>query len=214
MTILKNHNAKPDGVSSNPDASQNNQIAKQIKNAADSGRQRHAAWGAFQAGMQILQKYAERSAANSETIAKSNLQLLHRALLRDPEYSQTLQKALEKKTSNSLPTSHCVFVSQELRADFLTLQSGTFIQLKPHQERLSMYLAITGKPLLQSADRPAPTTQHWWNRYGQIEGVKALKNGDAIFVSNYWATEKRITAEKKECILLRIQLPFVHIQHA
>jgi len=205
MTFTE-HTAQFAGISSNSGTSKNNRFANPAKSLGISELPRHAAWGAFQAGMRFLQKYSGRSTANSGTIAKSNLQLLHRTLLKDPSYSQTLQKVIEKGASNKFPASHCVFVSQELRADLITIQSGTSIQLNPRQAEISMYLSISGKPLIQSDEQPLRTSKNWWNRSCQTGDTEVLKNGDAVLVSSDWNKDKRIIAEKKGCVLLHIQL--------
>lgn len=83
----------------------------------------HAAWSAFQAGMQILQHYAGRFPANPEAIAKANLQLLHQSLLNDPSYIQSLKKVRNRNT-NSLPNSYCIYETKGLRADLLTLNAA------------------------------------------------------------------------------------------
>jgi len=173
-------------------------------------RASHAVWKEFQAGMYVLRKYACHSSANSTAIAKSNLQLLHRTLLKDPDYSQRLQAASSKGAKSSLPTSHCVFANHELRADILTLQSGTAIQLNAHDERFAMYLSITGKSLIQPEKAPLPITRKWWERPRLPQGVESLKNGDAVVVNHKGNRNKQIIADKSDCILLRIQLPVMH----
>lgn len=166
----------------------------------------HAVWAAFQAGMQALQHYAERSPANPESIAKSNLQLLHRSLLTDPSYTQSLAKA-HNKNANNLPRSSCVYENSGLRADLLTLKSGTTIQLKSRQDRCAMYLSITGKPSIQSPNNVVTLNKHWWTRYRQEKHGKLLKDGEAVVVLPYGEIKRFITAKTKECILLRVQLP-------
>ena len=173
---------------------------------AYTGRPHHAAWGAFQAGMQFLQKYAGRSPGNSENIAISNLQLLHRSLLKDPSYAQSLKKASFRIANSSLPSSHCIFNEKDLRADLLTLKSGTTIRLTSHQDGYAMYLSITGKPSIQSPDSTRVLSKHWWNRYRQPIHGESLKSGDAVLISPQGKTNKLLTAEKNECILLRIQI--------
>lgn len=171
------------------------------------GRSQHDAWGAFQAGMQVLRSYAGRSPANPEAIAKANLQLLHRSLLRDPSYTQSIKTASGNYSSNHLPKSLCIFNNKTLRADLLTLQSGTTIQLKPHQDSCAMYLSITGKPSIESADTVHVPNKHWWDRYRHQNHEQSLKNEDSIIVSSMKTKKRLLTAKKKECVLLRIQLP-------
>ena len=173
---------------------------------ANPGRSHHAAWGAFRAGMQFLQKYAGRSPGNSENIAVSNLQLLHRSLLKDPSYAQSLKKASFRIANSSLPSSHCIFNEKDLRADLLTLKSGTTIRLTSHQDSYAMYLSITGKPSIQSPGNTHVLSKHWWNRHRQSNHGESLKNGDAVLVPPQRKTNKLLTAEKNECILLRIQI--------
>ena len=167
----------------------------------------HAAWGAFQAGMRFLQQYAGRSPDNSETIAKSNLQLLHRSLLKDPSYTQSLKDARKRISGSNLPNSCCIFNDTDLRADLLSLNTGTTIQLKAPQDSCAMYLSITGKPSIQSPDLSLPSDKHWWQRYLREDHGESLKNGEAVIISSRGRIKRLLTAEKKECILLRIQLP-------
>lgn len=199
-----NNNAQLAEYSSNSFKVRGTRAPDAASHQRNLGKSQHAVWGAFQAGMQVLQNYAGRSQANPERIAKANLQLLHQSLLKDPNYSRSLKNASNTGT-NSLPSSHCVFENKGLRADLLTLKSGTTIQLKPHQDRYAMYLAITGKPSIQSPDNIISLSKHWWERYRQESHGKLLKNGDAIIMSSNGKAKKLLTAEKKECVLLRVQ---------
>lgn len=193
-------------ISSNSVSLSDIRTSSQVKYLGNQETSLPAVWGAFQAGMHVLQQYAGRSPANPETIAKANLQLLHRSLLKDPDYVQALQKVFEGAATYGLPTSHCIFTNQSLRADFLTLKSGSSIQLKPHLKRFSMYLSISGRPLLQTVNHSPLNTKSWWNRYTQSEHSQSLKNGEAIVISEAWKGEKRLVAEENECIFLRIRL--------
>lgn len=181
-------------------------------------RSYYATWRAFQAGMQVLQNHAQRSTANPRAIAKANLQLLHRSLLRDPAYIQSLKNASNRvcRPSNRdcshrvysqiLPTSYCIFEDNHLRAELITLQSGSTIQLQSKPGCYSMYLSIRGNP---SFSRPESTTsarKHWWNRYRQIKHEEFLKDEAAIFISPQQNNTKRLTATSKECIFLRVQV--------
>ena len=166
---------------------------------------RPAAWGAFQAGMYVLQKYAGRSPANPEAIAKANLQLLHRSLLKDPSYAQALKKVCDGTATHDLPTSHCIFANQNLRADFLTLKSGNAIRLKPYLKKCSMYLSIAGKSLIQSTNDAPENKKSWWKPRADSHHLQSLKNGDAVIILRGWNEEKQLVAKEQECILLRIQ---------
>ena len=170
----------------------------------ESGRT--ATWGAFQAGMHVLQKYAGRSPANPESIAKANLQLLHRALLKDPSYVQALQNAYSGAATHDLPTSHCIFSNQILRADFLTMKSGSSIQLKSNVKKCSMYLSIAGKPSIQTANNPLVNKKRWWNQRVMPQHPQLLKNGDSVIMPAGCKGEKKLFADNQECIFLRIQL--------
>lgn len=192
--------------SSNSIKASGTQTADRAQNRTHLGRPHHAAWGAFQAGMQFLQKHAGRSPGNSENIAISNLRLLHRSLLKDPSYTRSLKTAHNKISNNSLPSSLCIFDDGGLRADLLTLKSGTTIQLASHQNSGAMYLAITGTPSIHSAESTPLLNKYWWDRYRWPSNVGALKKGDAVLISSQKQSKQLLTAEKKECVLLRIQL--------
>ena len=199
------HNAKLAEFSPNSVVPSDNRKIVRAKYLGNQESAHPAAWGAFQAGMQVLQKYAGRSPANPEAIAKANLQLLHRSLLKDPNYAQALQKVCNGAIRHDLPTSHCIFSNQNLRADFLTLKGGYSIQLKPYLTRCSMYLSIAGKSSIQMANNSALNKKRWWNQRSDPYHPQSLKNGDAVIIPKGWKDEKRLVAEQQECILLRIQ---------
>lgn len=192
--------------SSNSSRTPHAQITPRGSYQANPERPHHAAWEAFQAGMQFLQKYEERSPGNSENIAISNLQLLHRSLLKDPGYAQSLKQASFNIATSGLPSSHCIFNEKDLRADLLTLKPGTTIRLASHQDSCTMYLSISGKPSMQSPDNTHVLSKHWWNRYRRSNHGVSLKNGNAVLISPQGQTNKLLTTEKNECILLRIQI--------
>ncbi|MDT8384632.1 MAG: hypothetical protein RRB22_09465 [Gammaproteobacteria bacterium] len=166
----------------------------------------HATWRAFQAGMQALQNYAQRSAANPRAIAKANLQLLHRSLLRDPAYIQSLKNASNSMGGYRLPASYCIFEDNHLRAELINLQSGTTIQLKSQPGSYAIYLSIRGNPSLYRPDSTTSARNHWWDRYRQTKHEEFLKNEAAVFISSLQKSTEMLTATTKECILLRIQI--------
>jgi len=182
------------------------QYAEYSFNSIKQRKPHHEAWGAFQAGMQFLQKYAGRSPGNSENIAISNLRLLHQSLLKDPNYTQSLKKASERIASNCLPSSQCIFNDKGLRADLLTLKSGTTIQLTSHQNSCAMYLSITGKPSINLHDNTQSENKDWWDRYRWPNHEQSINNGDAVLISPQKQTKKLLTAKKNKYVLLRIQL--------
>ena len=201
-----NNNAQFADFSSNSVNLADVQTVNPVSPRRGIGRSQHVVWGAFQAGMQALQYYAGRSPANPESIAKANLQLLHHSLLEDPSYTQSLKMA-HSKNGNNLPSSNCIFENNGLRADLFTLKPGNTIQLKSHQGRYAMYLSITGKPSVQSPNNVVALKKYWWGRYRQEQPRKLLKNGDAVVAATSGGIKRSLTAEKKECILLRVELP-------
>lgn len=205
-----NHNAQFAEFSPNSHKPHRTQRVRKLQSKVSPEKSQHAAWGAFQAGMHVLQHYGGRSPANPETIAKANLRLLHRSLLKDPSYTQSLSNASNNMESGHLPSLHCIFSSNNLRADLITLQSGTSIQLRPRQDSCVIYLSIAGKPLIQSVNDKVPKREHWWDRYRQPNHGRSLRNGDAVLVSNQRKDNELLTAEKKECVLLRVQLQNIH----
>lgn len=167
-------------------------------------RPAHATWRAFQAGMEVLHTHARRSAANPRTIAKANLQLLHRALLRDPAYILSLKNASNSAGGHRVPASYCIFEHKNLRAELLALQSGTTLQLKSQPGSYAMYLSIRGNPSLHCPDSTTTARKHWWVRYRQTPQEEFLKDEAAVFISPPQTSTLSLTATTKECILLRI----------
>ena len=182
------------------------QTTAKATHRASLGRPHHSAWGAFQAGIHFLQKYAGRSPGNSEDILISNLQLLHRSLLKDPSYAQSLKIANNRIANNGLPSSHCIFDEKGLRADLLTLTSGTTIQLASQQNSCAMYLSIIGKPSIHLSENTPRLHKCWWGGYRYSSHGEVLKSGEAMLVSSQKQIKKLLTAKKSECILLRVQL--------
>ena len=188
------------------------QFAEFSFNSIQQRKPHHVAWGAFKAGMQFLQQNAGRSPGNSETIAISNLQLLHRSLLKESSYAHSIKEAQMKISANCLPRSCCIFNEKGLRADLLSLDTGMTIQMKSPQDSCAMYLAITGKPSIQTQNEQQPnemlsTNKHWWHINHKRGHEKSLKNGDAVILSSGRKGKQILTADKKTCLLLRIQLP-------
>lgn len=172
----------------------------------------HAAWSAFRDGMQVLQRYACHSAADSAAIAKDNMRLLHKSLLDDPRYRQRLKQA--NGNIAKLSALHALLATQGLRADLITVQKGHFIRLSPHRGKLSMFMAISGKAIIeqttQSTDQSAPSPQRkpWWTRLkhdNQTE--RTLRNGDVMLVSPGRNEGNVLTAQERSCVILSVSLP-------
>jgi hypothetical protein len=172
-----------------------------------------AACSAFCAGMQVLQRYAHHSTADPVAIAKDNMRLLHNALLNDLVYRQMLKQA--NHNTARLPTLHGLLMTQGLQADLITVRKGHSIRLTSHQGNLSMFMAISGKAIIeqrtQSNDRPIPSLQQhkpWWRRLRrEKQTVYTLKNGDVVLISPGWNEGKVLNARGQNCVILSVSLP-------
>lgn len=169
---------------------------------------RHAAWGAFQAGMQILQRYANKSTADPVAIAKANLQLLHQSLLADSAYQETLKAANSATPAGGFPTSHALLATRELQAELITLQEDIVIQLTARQQGIAMLMPITGRASIDlEKDQPPQRHSHWWRCLGQPKLKRSLKNGDVVLVSPGQSKGHILSAKGNSCVLFSVFLP-------
>ena len=173
---------------------------------------RHAAWGAFQAGMQILQRYANKSTADPVAIAKANLRLLHQSLLTDPTYQKTLKAANSAMPAKGLPTLHALLATHELQAELITLQKDTVIQLAARQQGIAMLMPITGRASINSEKDQSPRkNDHWWRHLGQPKLKKSLNlnlnNGDVMLISPGQREGHMLSTKGSSCILFSVFLP-------
>lgn len=170
---------------------------------------RHAAWGAFQAGMQILQRYANKSTADPVAIAKANLQLLHQSLLADSAYQETLKAANSATPAGGFPTSHALLATRELQAELITLQNKAAIHLAARQqEGIAMLMPITGRASIDfKKDQPSQKNGSWWRRLGQPKLKRSLKNGDVVLVSPGQSKGHILRAKGNSCVLFSVFLP-------
>jgi len=179
----------------------------------DCGHTDHPAWKAFLAGMQVLQRYANRSTVSIQAVAESNLRLLHRSLRFNKDYRREVENLLHDTPADGLPVLRHLYTCQGLSADLLALQDGTSINLTSLPQSYAMYLLIAGNAQLESAN-PEETSaksrarQAWWQRI--IFGGKSniLRNGDAI-IRCIDQKPVRLTGFGKSCLLLRVRTPMV-----
>lgn len=169
---------------------------------------KHAAWGAFQAGMQILQRYASKSTADPVAIAKANLRLLHQSLLTDPAYQKTLNAANSTTPAEGLPTLHALLATRELQAELISLQKDAVIQLAARQQGIAMLMPITGCASINSEKDQSPRkNDHWWRRMGPSKLEKSLNNGDVMLVSPGQSEGYILNAKGNSCILFSVFIP-------
>jgi hypothetical protein len=165
-----------------------------------------SAWSAFRSGMQILQRYANRSPIDIHTIAKSNMQLLHRSLSYDAEYINNIEIIKYQGKRSDLPTIRRLHAEQELSADVMAFQEGVSINLIALPQRYTMYLLISGTAQLSMKNTRARSEQHWWNRIG-INGDKNYLRKGAVVICPDRQKNKQLTALGKDCIVLRVHIP-------
>lgn len=165
-----------------------------------------SAWKEFQAGMQILHRYAGSSAADVHSIAKSNLQLLHRSLSFDSVYRNSIESTQREGAQSGLPTLRHLYSEQGLIADLLTLQDGASINLTTLPQRYTMYLLISGNAQLGTKSKNDSSAQHWWNRLSTSGDKNHLRDGSAIICSNN-NRARQLTANGNNCLVLRINTP-------
>ncbi len=177
-------------------------------------------WSAFQDGMDILNRYAGRSGANSTLIAKENLRLLHDTLLADPSYRERLTTAENEAPENG-SALYNLFNSQGFCADLITLEPGCYIHISNNDLYSQMYMLIDGEASIINAtslheanNQPARhlSTQHksWWNRLRHSSNKNICKQRDVILIGHNGQVEKTLSALEHHCMLLKISLPIPH----
>ncbi len=173
-----------------------------------------SAWKAFQAGMQMLQRYADRSPVDIPAVAKSNLQLLHQSLSYDPQYSDNIDDIRREGAKNDQAILRNLYTDQGLTADLLAFQEGTSINLTTLPQRYTMYLLISGNVQLSSnvqldvKNKTSSPVRHWWDRIGPNSNKNCLRSGDVI-IRSYTQKNDRLIACGKNCLLLRVHTPTV-----
>jgi len=168
-----------------------------------------SAWKAFQSGMLILQRYANRSAVDINTIAKSNLQLLHRSLSYDMQYNRKIENIRCESESTRRPAMRRLYADQGLTADLLSLQDGAAIDLIASPQRYTMYLLASGHARLginKEGETSGPLQQRWWNRICSNRNKNYLRDGSVIICANQQANN-RLIALGKNCLILRVHTP-------
>lgn len=167
-------------------------------------------WKAFQSGMQILQRYANRSPVDIHAIAKSNLQVLHQSLSYDKQYARNIDSIRRDSAKNGLPILRRLYSDQGLNADLLSLQDGASMNLVALPQRYAMYLLVSGSAQLGTDNAGVASVQHWWNRIGSKNQKNYLRTGTVITCSTQQANT-RLTARDKNCLLLRVHTPLVGV---
>ncbi len=167
-----------------------------------------SAWKAFQAGMQMLQRYADRSPVDIPAVAKSNLQLLHQSLSYDSQYSDNIEYIRHEGAKGRQPILRRLYADQELTADLLAFQEGTSINLTTLPQRYTMYLLISGSAQLDAENKISSPVRHWWDRIGSNSNKNYLRSGDVI-IRSYKQKSSQLTARVKNCLLLRVHTPTV-----
>ncbi len=167
-----------------------------------------SAWKAFQAGMQMLQRYADRSPVDIPAIATSNLRLLHQSLSYDSQYSDNIEYIQREGTKGGQPILRRLYADQGLTADLLAFQEGTSIKLTTLPQRYTMYLLISGSAQLDAENKISNPVRHWWDRIGSNSNKNYLRSGEVI-IRSYKQKNNRLTARGKNCLLLRIHTPTV-----
>lgn len=173
-----------------------------------------AVWKEFRAGMDIMHRYAKHSRANSDDIAKSNLQLLHRSLLSDPLYRRSIEKASCDADRHGLPTLQKLLATQEIRAELVSVCKGCSIPLTPCDNGLAMFLAVSGTARVNRRDAQ-PTSgsdeknhkRGWWSKSHPAQMGKPCKTGDVVLVSPGQTGADRIEAVNQNCVFLSVTLP-------
>jgi len=165
-----------------------------------------SAWKAFQAGMQMLQRYANRSPIDIDTVAKSNLQLLHQSLSDDTHYINNIEHIWREGARSGQPTLRRLYADQGLTADLLALQDGTSINLAALPQHYTMYLLISGHARFDVENENSSPVRHWWDRIGSYSNKNCLRSGDVI-IRSYKQENNRLIASGKNCLLLRVHTP-------
>ena len=162
-----------------------------------------ATWQAFQAGMEVLQRFANHAAIDVDAISRSNLQLLHRTLSRDAAYHTQIEQLQSEAKTSSLPIIRRLYTDQSMIADLVLVQAGSQINLPALPQTGTMYLLISGSAELVSYEKSQEIAQHWWQKFGIGNANNTLRNGAVIIPSTNKPPEK-LRSATKQCLLLRV----------
>ena len=171
----------------------------------------HSAWKAFQSGMQILHRYANRSPIDIDTVAKSNLRLLHRSLLYNPHYVNYIENIKYDSTKSGLAVIRRIYTNEEIIADLIAVKKDSVMNLKTLPQHYTMYLFISGNAQLGTNIYRLHPLQHWWNFRPTKNGNHILRNR-AVIICSPGQKNKQITSNK-DCMILRIQISLATSQH-
>lgn len=170
----------------------------------------NAVWAAFRSGMEVFFRYANRSEADSYEIARSNLRLLHRTLLNDPIYREIL-KAVKASLADHGVTS-TLFSTPDLSVKLTSIKKNCESKFFSDQCNLNMALVISGNATINHPGSSLVNENSVWKPYSwiywgsNIDNQYYKKEGD-IILFNTWDRETDIVfANKKDCILLQVQL--------
>ncbi|MCK4586939.1 MAG: hypothetical protein KAU29_06335 [Gammaproteobacteria bacterium] len=178
----------------------------------------NSAWRSFQDGMRMLYRYAGKSSADSSSIAKANLRLLHRTLLADPSYRDRLIAAESEIPVNGIPVITNLVAMQGLDADLISLPPGCKTQITPNGKHNRMYMVVYGKMIvsraINSSDLNNQSAQHspvkhksWWGRNRNLSNEPIYKQDDIILFGLNDHREKTLTASQHHCVILKLSLP-------
>lgn len=179
-------------------------LDKESENAGASP----SSWKAFEAGMQILHRFANRSLISIDAVAKSNLQTLHRALLYDAQYTKNLVSIRNENSKNGLPVLRRIYTSEGLIADLLAVKKGESINLVALPQRYTMYLLISGSAQLGTNNINTSTSQHWWNYLATKRNEDCLRK-DTVIICPTGQPIQTLNTIGTNCYWLRIQIPLL-----
>lgn len=178
----------------------------------------NAAWRSFQDGMRMLYRYAGKCSADSSSIAKANLRLLHHTLLADPSYRDRLTAAESEIPVNGIPIIKSLVAMQGLDADLISLPPGCKTQISPNEKHNRMYMVVYGKMIVtrainlsdlndQSAQHSPVKHKSWWGRNRNLSNNATYKQDDIILFGLNDRREKTLTASQHHCVILKLSLP-------
>lgn len=175
---------------------------------------RNDVWQLFLTGMKELNRHAGRSNIDPDSIACSNLRLLHRTLLSDASYRKLIKMLIKRLDRMLRPEAINLITNNELCADLICIQRDQIYNLNPpHHTSINLVLIggfiNTAKDSLTHGCQFSDSYTTLWNFIRHISSSKKIHENDIFLIHSNENKTGFIKAGKKGAVILSVASPIL-----
>jgi hypothetical protein len=173
-----------------------------------------APWRDYLSGIRFVSQFSGLRNKNSSSIIEHNTQVLHKSLLRDRYYQQSIKMAV-KATQALTDPSYMLHTGCAIKAKILAISNGQQLCIPAPSQCLDIRFVVSGKVFLAQDEEPAKEERIDVSKWVKRKALRlpwrqpapSISRGKLIPTKPPHDGEQTLYCKSKTCVILHLSIP-------